>query len=173
MSFYRNFPSKSDLISAFLKRRHERWMAWFETEVTSSGEGTNGIANTLKSWFEAPDFRGCAFINAFAEGGALSEEHAKCALDHKRQLEEFVAKLAQREGVIGWRSFATAAMIVIEGTIVRAQMTGDHEVAIVCQQLLKSLKQAHGLRPATRPSTAKPTGGVPALNTSGIASSGR
>jgi AcrR family transcriptional regulator len=32
-SLYRHFPSKDDLIVAFLRRRDERWRAWLRTEV--------------------------------------------------------------------------------------------------------------------------------------------
>jgi AcrR family transcriptional regulator len=32
-TLYRHFPSKDDLIVAFLRRRDERWRAWLRTEV--------------------------------------------------------------------------------------------------------------------------------------------
>jgi len=33
MSFYRHFPSKRDLVIAFLERRHRFWMDWFTRRV--------------------------------------------------------------------------------------------------------------------------------------------
>jgi len=33
MSFYRHFPSKRDLVIAFLERRHLFWMDWFTRRV--------------------------------------------------------------------------------------------------------------------------------------------
>src|SRR6218665_2250806 len=29
LTFYRHFPSKDDLVLAFLDYRHDRWLAWF------------------------------------------------------------------------------------------------------------------------------------------------
>jgi len=71
--FYENFRSKEDLVAAYLRRRHDIWFSWFTTEVerrlATMGGGLEVIADVLQSWFEDPGFRGCAFINAVAEGG--------------------------------------------------------------------------------------------------------
>ena len=31
VTFYRHFPSKNDLITAFLAYRHQQWLTWFST----------------------------------------------------------------------------------------------------------------------------------------------
>ncbi|MGT2433728.1 TetR/AcrR family transcriptional regulator [Cupriavidus basilensis] len=72
MSLYRHFASKNELISAFLDRRHDNWMAWFEQDVEARFAATPGlevIADALADWFTDGEFRGCAFINAVAEAG--------------------------------------------------------------------------------------------------------
>lgn len=143
MSFYRSFPSKSDLVVAFLRKRHDLWMSWFtqrvEAKLASSNGGLEVIADVLKEWFEEPDFRGCAFINTVAEDGSHSSEQASIAQDHKQQLEDYLEKLARRLKLKVPKEVAAAATLVIDGTIVRAQMTGNPRVALVCKQLLKKL----------------------------------
>ena len=144
MSFYRYFPSKSDLIAEFLHRRHDFWMEWFTTAVEeklleSKGGGLEVIADVLRSWFEEPGFRGCAFINTVAETPEYESEQNGIARDHKAQLETYVEKLATRLGIAAPKKAAATAMIIIEGTIVRAHMTGNPNVSRICKQMLKNI----------------------------------
>jgi AcrR family transcriptional regulator len=143
MSFYRHFPSKADLIAAFLKARHETWMDWFTREVDArigkSGKGLEVVADVLGQWFREPTFRGCAFINTLAESGSSCGEECRIAIEHKRQLAVYLESLTKRLGLARPRQVAEAAMIVIEGTIVRAQMGAGNAVVARSRGLLKSL----------------------------------
>lgn len=145
MSFYRHFPSKADLVAAFLQKRHEDWMAWFASEVeaklSKAGTGLEGIADVLRMWFKQPDFRGCAFINTVAENGLGENNQCLMARDHKKQLEVYIEKLAARLKLKKPKEIAAGAMILIEGTIVRAQITGNPDVALTCKQMLKNIRQ--------------------------------
>lgn len=147
MSFYRHFPSKADLIATFLETRHERWLGWFEHAVDARlgkpGAGLEVIADVLREWFDEADFRGCAFINTVAESGSSNDDDAsRIALRHKNDLAAYLVTLARRLHLTRPQQVAEAAMIIIEGTIVRAQMTGDAGVVAASRSLLKSLGQA-------------------------------
>ena len=130
MSFYRHFPSKADLVRAFLEARHQTWMAWFAAAVEKRLEtqGFAALAGALGEWFAQPDFRGCAFINTVAETG----RDFPLAVEHKRELAAFVGALADRLRLPSPARAGAKAMIVIEGMIVRAQMgeiAGLEEIA--------------------------------------------
>jgi len=146
MSFYRHFPSKTDLIAAFLERRHDTWMSWFkdavDARINKANAGLEVIADVLGMWFRERDFRGCAFINTMAESGSLDGDASRMALAHKTHLATYLETVARRLGLLRPRQVAEAAMIVIEGTIVRAQMTGDASVVTSCRQLLKAIGQS-------------------------------
>jgi len=120
MSFYRHFPSKNDLIRAFLQARHEIWMAKFRAAVERrfARDGLKAIAHALSDWFAESDFRGCAFINTVAETGAEFPQ----PVEHKRDLEAYIRELADRLSLPSPDRVAAKGMIVIEGAIVRAQM---------------------------------------------------
>ncbi|HNA30418.1 MAG TPA: TetR/AcrR family transcriptional regulator [Thiobacillaceae bacterium] len=143
MSFYRSFPSKTDLIAAFLRRRHTAWMERFragvEAGLTQPGAGLAVIADVLEAWFREPDFRGCAFINTLAESGPSGGEEVLIAREHKAELEAYVVEVARRLGLEHPETVAATAMLIIEGAIVRAQMTGDPGVAALCSALLAGL----------------------------------
>jgi AcrR family transcriptional regulator len=140
MSFYRHFPSKADLVRAFLAARHERWMGWFTAAVERRFEkdGLAAIAGALSDWFAEEDFRGCAFINTVAESGA----DYPAAIEHKRELEAYVSTLAQRLSLPCPATVAAKAMIVIEGTIVRAQMGETTGLAEFAAQMFTELTRS-------------------------------
>lgn len=140
MSFYRHFPSKTDLIAAFLNARHQRWMSWFRGEVDRriDSEGRlDVIAEVLDEWFQQPDFRGCAFINTVAESGSSSSREREIAVQHKAELANYLETVARRLRLPEPVTMAEDMMVIIEGTIVRRQMTGDENAVDACRRLLR------------------------------------
>ncbi len=137
MSFYRHFPSKNDLIRAFLEARHEIWMGQFRAAVERrfAEEGFAAIARALSEWFGEPDFRGCAFINTVAETGSEFPQ----TVQHKCELELYVTELAKRLSLPAPAQVAAKAMIVMEGAIVRAQMGLTDGLEEMTMQLLTDL----------------------------------
>lgn len=140
MSLYRHFPSKDDLIAAFLDRRHDHWMVWFMSTVEArlaQGAGLAAVADVLGAWFVQDDFRGCAFINAVAETGATDEpRHRDLAVRHKRALERYLGEVAARLQLAAPEQVAQEAMLCVEGMIVQAQMGADPRIVAVGRRLL-------------------------------------
>jgi AcrR family transcriptional regulator len=157
MSFYRHFPSKGDLISEFLRRRHDNWMAWFTATVSKKlekrGSGLEVIADVLGEWFDEPGFRGCAFINTISETPDYEAEQNQIVREHKAQLECFIKQTAVQLGLSAPDQIAATAMIIIEGTIVRAQMTRKPDVISHCRWLLQMT--AHAENPSMRGATSR------------------
>ncbi|ANE54337.1 TetR/AcrR family transcriptional regulator [Methylomonas sp. DH-1] len=123
VTFYRHFPSKHDLIRAFLEYRHGIWMDWFVDAIRRHGGVPGGgllpLVAVMEEWFRKPIYRGCAFINSVAElGGTLPEVLAICH-SHKQDMvmavRELLADMPGRDGL------AQAAAVAIDGAIVRAQ----------------------------------------------------
>src|SRR5690242_2912543 len=73
MTLYRNFPSKDELILAFLDQRAERWtQEWLQAEAVRAGGGDPAqrllaVFDTFDGWFRQADFEGCSFINVMLE----------------------------------------------------------------------------------------------------------
>lgn len=144
MSFYNHFPSKADLVAAFLEERHRRWMAWFEaalkTRAAKPGTNLAAVADVLRTWFAAPDFHGCAFINILAETERTSTRERAIARGHKDGLLELLIGQARKDGIARPAEAGRLALIVVEGAIVRAEMTGEGDrVAADAKALLKSI----------------------------------
>lgn len=143
MSFYRYFPSKTNLITEYLRLRSEGWLTWFKTslegQVAQSGGGMEAVAEVLRSWFAEADFRGCPFINALAENPSPEPEVAAVIRGHQANLEAWLEDLAARLDYVVPKQAAASTMLIMQGAIVRTHMTWDHTVVETCLLLLKKL----------------------------------
>lgn len=140
VTFYRHFPSKNQLILAYLDYRHTLWMTWFSDTLQQQSEAgqapATALVATMRQWWEQPDFRGCAFLNATAEIGDALPEVEQLTREHKAAV---AAELAGR-----WPGHETAAVVVaLDGAIMHAQMGLPVEaVAAQLAQLLNALLPA-------------------------------
>lgn len=127
VTFYRHFPSKNDLILAFLEFRHEIWMSWFKDALQRHGGKLGALEKAMEEWFGRPDFRGCAFLNSVSElGGVLPQIH-DITRRHKDDVVAVVEGLlpASPERHLD----ATAICIVLDGAIARATFDRSSETA--------------------------------------------
>lgn len=141
-TFYRHFKSKDDLVLAYLYLRHDSWMRWFarslERACARDGVSFERVAQVLGEWFREPDFRGCSFINVLAEGQP-SGEVLSLVQSHKADLQDALEALARRFGHTAPTEAAEEALMIVEGAIVRAQMTHDQAVVDIAARLLRRL----------------------------------
>ncbi|GAB2817288.1 TetR/AcrR family transcriptional regulator [Comamonas piscis] len=122
VTFYRQYPSKDELIRAYLDYRHGLWMSWFETSLTQAlhagAPAAQALSTTLRAWFSRADFRGCAFLNAAAELGSSDPEILKVVRQHKQEMAAVLDSLMASDGV----PVGPALSLLIDGAIVHAQM---------------------------------------------------
>jgi AcrR family transcriptional regulator len=78
-TLYNHFPSKDELIAAYLERRFTRAPASDKPPV----EQILGIFDRLERGFASKGFRGCPFVNAVAELGAQDQSVKKIAVAFK------------------------------------------------------------------------------------------
>lgn len=135
MTLYHHFGSKEGLAVAFLEWRHNAWMTRFQAHLEQAAPGLVGLADALEPWFRDGDFRGCAFINTVCEGRS-APVLVEAARRHKEDLRMVVQGRCPPRAASG---LADEALIIIEGAIIRRQMTGDPEVIAVVRRLLGRL----------------------------------
>jgi AcrR family transcriptional regulator len=128
-TLYRHFPSKDDLVVAFLRRRDGRWRDWLRSAVERlaprAGDRPLAVFDALGEWFASEDFRGCAFINAAAEI-ADPEHPARTAVeDHERLLAIDLEDMLRAAGAADPAGDAAALLLLIQGAIVSALIERD------------------------------------------------
>ena len=140
VTFYRHYPSKNELIRAYLEYRHAYWMHWFVDAVDRhrriDGDPILVIVKVLAEWFESQAFRGCAFINAVAEFDGELPGLADIIRRHKADMKNALALQLQSTRLEG---LEMAVAMAIDGAIVRAQIEKNPEQAL---QTLKEILSA-------------------------------
>jgi AcrR family transcriptional regulator len=145
-TLYRHFPSKDDLVVAFLERREERWtIGWVEREArrraSSPEEQLLAIFDAFDEWFRREDFEACSFINVLLELGPRHTAGSAC-VQHLENIRSLVRSLAEEAGLREPASFAHSWHILMKGSIVAA-VEGDVDAAQRAQSMGRRLIDEH------------------------------
>jgi AcrR family transcriptional regulator len=145
-TLYRHFPSKDDLVIAFLERREERWtLAWVEAEAKRRGttpeEQLLAIFELFDEWFHRDDFEACSFINVLLEMGP-AHPVGQASVRHLASIRSVVGRLAEDAGLRNPESFSHSWHILMKGSIVSAA-EGDAEAAQRARSMGRLLIEQH------------------------------
>ena len=143
MTLYNQFGSKEELIVAALRRRDADFRAWLRDAVEARAEAPRqrllALFDVLDTWFKAeataPPFFGCTFINAAAEFSDPDDPVHRQAADHKAKLCAYVAELAMAAGATEPERLARDLLLLMDGAMVSAQVTGDQSAALRARAL--------------------------------------
>ena len=126
MSLYKYFPSKDDLILAFLRKRDEDFRLWFADQVEAKADSPKGkllaVFDIIDDWMSNSEFRGCAFINAAAEFPLVGNPVHQVSAEFYDSFRSFIADLAIQSGARSPESLAVQLSLLVEGAIVSEQM---------------------------------------------------
>jgi len=130
---YRCFTSKQDIISAYLQHRDQQWRGQL-SEYVSRQPGTGedrllAVFDWLRNWFDDPEFRGCAFINATGELGAADPNVTRIAANHKAALHAYLTELARDLRTPEPEDLASRLCLLIDGAITTATIQADPAAA--------------------------------------------
>ena len=145
-TLYRHFPSKDDLVIAFLERREERWtLAWVEAEARRRGttpeEQLLAIFELFDEWFQRDDFEACSFINVLLEMGP-AHPAGQASVRHLASIRTVVGRLAEEAALRDPASFAHSWHILMKGSIVSAT-EGDAQAAQRARSMAQLLIEQH------------------------------
>jgi AcrR family transcriptional regulator len=146
-TLYRHFPSKDDLVLAFLEQREQLWTyGWVEAEARRRGETPAeqllAIFDLFDEWFHGDDFEGCSFINILLEFGNVDHPIARASAVYLENIRSVVRTLALEAGLRDPDAFALSWHILMKGSIVQAA-EGDREAAQRAQALGRLLIEQH------------------------------
>jgi AcrR family transcriptional regulator len=132
MSLYRHFPSKDDLIVAYLEDSNRRFWEWLEATV----EEVEDPVEKLVAMFEAigklaasPECLGCTFQGTAAEFPDRDHPGHEAALAHKDTVRRRFATLAREGGLDEPETLGDQLLLLMDGAWVSARMYGPHNPA--------------------------------------------
>lgn len=145
-TLYRHFPSKNELVLAFLQDREQRWTIQFvkdhaHARGNTAEERLLAIFDVFDDWFRTPnDFDSCAFINVLLEMGP-AHPLGKASIDHLANIRSVVAGWGAEAGLTDPDEFARSWHILMKGSIVSA-VEGDVDAARRAQAMARRLIEA-------------------------------
>lgn len=141
-SVYKHYPTKDALVAAALQARDERWMQWFiaaTTQAATPHARLLSIFDALQEWFASDGFHGCAFLNAAGEIGDAEHPIRKVSRLHKERLLSHVLSLVQAADLPEPEETARQWLVLIDGAIAVALVTGDLSITRSAQRAAEAL----------------------------------
>lgn len=149
---YAEFASKDALLVEVLAHRTRLWNDGIAAAAAAAATPRTqvlAIYDFLDEWFRSDGFRGCGFINAFGELGAVSPRVAGVAQEQKASFQAYVSDLVSEMG--GPPRLASQLAILAEGAQTTAAISGNPDAAADARAAAEVLIEAafgHSGRPA-------------------------
>lgn len=125
MTLYRHFPSKDDLIVAFLRDSDNEFWQFFEQSVKdapTAREKLLAFFELLQNYVTTPACFGCPFINVASEYPETYYPGHQVALEHKQSVRERFRQLAREAGAKHPDMLADQLFLLMDGAYVAARM---------------------------------------------------
>lgn len=127
-TLYNRFGSKDQLVTCYLKQRHDRWWNRLEDRLATAGQ-PRALAIFDAYVYDAPSIdRGCAFINAAAElpldhpGHAVIRAHKKAVV---QRMAEVVAE--DNPQLADPAAMAEHLFLILEGAVAQRGIDGSEQ----------------------------------------------
>ena len=155
-TLYNHFPSKDELIAAYLQRRFTQAPPSDKPPV----EQIFGTFDRLERGFASKNFRGCPFVNAVAELGAEDQPVKKIAIAFKESRRLWFRDRLVQLGVADPEALATQLQLLVDGAIAQDLVRGDPLMARAAKDAAKVLLANAGVKVGGETAAKKARSGV-------------
>ncbi|WP_069171508.1 TetR/AcrR family transcriptional regulator [Streptomyces griseus] len=133
-TFYRHFPSKEDLVLAYLRLRDDAIRADIGRAVTAADDPRGQVASVME-WLAdevcGPGFRGCPFINAAAEYPDPDHPVRLLVAEHRTWFRDTLAGLLRAAGHPAPDAGAASLLLARDGAMVGGYLDGSDARAVL------------------------------------------
>lgn len=144
-TFYRHFPAKDDLVLAYLDRVDGIWSGRLRSAAAAAGDDPAaqlvGLFDALASACRREDYRGCAFLNAAAEGPPGTAVHGR-TLAHKQHVLAWVTGLAVAAGAADPGGLARGLTLLLDGGLASGALDASPDAPAAAKQAAAALVRA-------------------------------
>jgi AcrR family transcriptional regulator len=132
MTLYRHYPSKDDLIIAYLKDWDDVFWKNFELNTKAAPtprEKLLAFFGGLQGYVQSPACYGCPFLNLATEYPEQDYPGHAIAMEHKRTLRARFAELAKAAGANSPEVLADQLSLLMDGAFMASRMFGTSNPA--------------------------------------------
>lgn len=140
-TMYHHFRSKEELIIAALKQHdglfRNGFMKAVEKQADTPYDRLLAVFDVAQAWFSDNRFFGCMFINAIGEYSERNAAIQHVCKEFKRLMRSYIEELAVEAEIPNARRVAESVALLLEGSIVTAQVSGTPEAAATAREAAK------------------------------------
>jgi len=128
MSLYRSFPSKDDLVVAYLRERDAIYWRWWD-DIMDRHAGNpraqiRALFESIAKRTSGAGYRGCPFTNAATEFPEPEHPGREVAAENKRELRARLRGLAAAAGARDAATLGDQLFVLVEGAYASGQIMG-------------------------------------------------
>lgn len=145
MTLYRHYPSKDDLIVAYLHDSDKDFWNHFEQLTRSAPtprEKLLAFFRGLRDYVNTPDCYGCPFLNVAAEYPETDYPGHQAALEHKQSVRAWFRQLASEAGAKNPAVLADQLFLLMDGAYTASRMYGAENPAMYIVEAAQTLIDA-------------------------------
>jgi AcrR family transcriptional regulator len=146
MTLYRHFPSKDDLVAAYLKGADEAFSSWFDRALATTRNPRDKIMavfTALGALAQSAQCLGCTFQMTASEYPDPRHPAHKIAVAHKKEARRRFATLAEQAGLREPDALADQLLMLMDGAWVAARMFPRSNPARHVAAAAEALLRAH------------------------------
>jgi AcrR family transcriptional regulator len=150
-TLYRHFPTKDDLIAAYLDAANEQFWAWFDAAVDTTlppAETLAGLFDAVATLATSPACLGCSFQMTAAEFPDPSHPGHDIAIAHKSAVRSRLRELAVAARARRPDELVDGLLLVMDGAFAAARMYGPDNPGRHAGAAARALVNDHLPRPA-------------------------
>ena len=144
-TFYKHFPSKDDLVLAYLDKVDGVWSGQLAAAAEAAGpdpaDQLVGMFDALRTACRREGYRGCAFINAAAESPPGTPVHQR-TVTHKSAVLAWVHGLAERAGARDSGALARSLTLLLDGGLASGSLDADPDAPEAAKTSARTLLDA-------------------------------
>jgi AcrR family transcriptional regulator len=127
-TLYRHFPTKDDLIAAYLESANARFWDWFDSSIDPAAPplvALGGLFDAVARLATEPACHGCTFQVTAAEFPDQSHPGHAVALEHKQAVRARLRQLAAEAGARRPDELADGLLLLMDGAFASTRMYGQ------------------------------------------------
>lgn len=145
MTLYRHFPSKDDLIEAYLRDSNEKFWTWFEEAANGAAEPREqllAVFQALQKLVTTSTCYGCPFLNAVVDFPEREYPGHQVAAEHKQAVRARFREMAERAGARSPDALADQLLVLMDGAFMAVRTFGARNPAAHVAQAAEALIDA-------------------------------
>jgi AcrR family transcriptional regulator len=149
-TFYRHFPSKDDLVVAWLRDGRTRWLDHVRSDIEASAADADRriplFFEAVADWLEADGYRGCPYLNSGAEITEPGHPARLIIRAYLQEVEDYMDGLIAAAHYRDSRTLAAELQTLVAGSISLAVARSSRSPVMIArgaaERLLATAKRA-------------------------------